>query len=120
MKISTRFALILLSSAAFAWSAQAAAPMLHDGTFVGGTYDAYYGLVQVQATVQGGSIVDVRAIKFPDHRRTSREINAQALPYLLQEVVSKQNSHVDIISGATLTSEAYIRSLHDALLLAIK
>ena len=88
---------------------------LHDGTFIGGTYDAYYGMVQVQATIQNGSITNVSALKFPNHSGTSRAINRQALPYLLQEVVAAQNSKVNIIGGATLTSRAYIKSLRDAL-----
>lgn len=88
---------------------------LHDGTFIGGTYDAYYGTVQVQATIKNGSITNVSALKFPNHSGTSRLINRQALPYLLQEVVAVQNSKVNIIGGATLTSRAYIKSLRDAL-----
>ena len=88
---------------------------LHDGTFIGGTYDAYYGMVQVQATIKNGSITNVSALKFPNHSGTSRAINRQALPYLLQEVVAAQNSKVNIIGGATLTSRAFIKSLRDAL-----
>ncbi len=89
--------------------------VLHDGNFTGGTYDAYYGTVQIQATVQGGQITDVKTLKFPNHSGTSRSINRQALPYLLQEVAQAQSSKIDIISGATLTSRAYIKSLRDAL-----
>jgi uncharacterized protein with FMN-binding domain len=95
-----------------------AAKVLHDGSFVGGTYDAYYGTVQVQATVAGGVVTSVKALKFPNHSGTSRSINRQALPYLLQEVVAKQSAKIDIISGATLTSRAYISSLRDALVLS--
>lgn len=132
MKILSRFAGLLLSSVAFLGSAQSATvpavndPMttvdpqiqtvaLHDGTFVGGIYDAYYGTVQVQATITNGAIINVSALKFPNHSGTSRSINRQALPYLLQEVVAKQSAKVDIIGGATLTSRAYIKSLRDAL-----
>jgi uncharacterized protein with FMN-binding domain len=132
MKVLRYFAGLLLSSAAFFVPAQSATvPVindpqatvdpqiqtvaLHDGTFVGGTYDAYYGTVQVQATIKNGSITAVSALKFPNHSGTSRSINRQALPYLLQEVVAKQSSRVDIIGGATLTSRAYMKSLRDAL-----
>jgi uncharacterized protein with FMN-binding domain len=88
---------------------------LRDGTFVGAGYDAYWGVVQVQANVQNGQIVSVDALKSPNHNRTSKSINRQALPMLLQQVVQKQSSKVHIISGATLTSRAYIASLKDAL-----
>jgi uncharacterized protein with FMN-binding domain len=89
--------------------------VLHDGNFVGGTYDAYYGKVQVQATIQGGQITKVKALKYPNHSGTSRSINAQALPFLLQEVVQAQSASVNVISGATLTTRAYVKSLRDAL-----
>lgn len=131
MKISAKLATALLSTvAAQAGQASAAQPVdasaqlakasavLHDGEFVGRIYDAYYGVLQVKAVVQGGAIVDVNALKFPNHSGTSRSINRQALPYLLQEVVAKQSSRIDIISGATLTSRAYIASLRDALKLS--
>jgi uncharacterized protein with FMN-binding domain len=132
MKILKRLAILLLSSVAQVSLSHAAAPgpvdtqlatvtqditavALKDGSFVGGTYDAYYGTVQVQTTVQGGRVVSVKALKFPNRSGTSRSINRQALPYLLQEVVAKQSARIDIISGATLTSRAYISSLRDAL-----
>jgi len=132
MKILSYFSGLLLSSATFLLPAQSATVpavndpqvavdpqiqtvALHDGTFVGGTYDAYYGTVQVQATIRNGSIASVNALKFPNHSGTSRSINRQALPYLLQEVMAKQSSKVDIIGGATLTSRAYMKSLRDAL-----
>ena len=92
-----------------------AASILHDGSFDGGTYDAYYGPIQVEITVQGGKVVDAQALQVPGHRRTSISINNQAVPYLKQEVVQAQSARINIISGATLTSRAYIKSLADAL-----
>jgi len=86
-----------------------------DGSFTGQTFDAYYGPVQVQANVTGGHIVSVDVLQFPKDRRTSRYINSQALPMLKSEVISAQTTQVDIISGATLTSQAFIRSLRTAL-----
>ncbi|MDE2385523.1 MAG: FMN-binding protein [Alphaproteobacteria bacterium] len=116
MKISQRLGLALGGATAIlAPQAQAAGLVLHDGTFDGGTYDAYFGPVQVEITVAGGKVVDSQAKVFPDHRRTSVAINRQALPYLKQEVVQAQSARINIISGATLTSRAYIKSLADAL-----
>lgn len=99
----------------------AASPrVFHDGDFVGNVYDAYYGVVQVQASIKNGQLTDVKALKFPNHSGESRSINRQALPILQQEVVQTQTARVRIISGATLTSRAYLASLKDALLLAGK
>jgi uncharacterized protein with FMN-binding domain len=95
--------------------AQLAAATSHDGTFTGTAYDAYWGLVQVQATIQGGRLVAVDVPQFPNHRSTSRAINRQALPLLKTEVIQAQSTRVNLISGATLTSQAYLRSLKSAL-----
>ena len=86
-----------------------------DGTFVGSAADAYYGNVQVKATIHGGSITDVAFVQYPDTHDTSIMINQQAMPYLRQEALQSQNANVSIISGATFTSEAFIQSLASAL-----
>lgn len=86
-----------------------------DGSYTGSPANAYYGLVQVKANVQNGQLVSVKILQYPSDRRTSRYINSQALPILQQEAVSAQSAHVDAVSGATLTSEAYIASLTTAL-----
>ena len=86
-----------------------------DGTFVGSAADAYYGNVQVKATIRGGSITDVAFVQYPNTHDTSVMINQQAMPYLRQEALQSQNANVSIISGATFTSEAFIQSLASAL-----
>ncbi len=86
-----------------------------DGAYAGPTIDAFYGLVQVRAIVQGGKVVSIDVLKYPTDRRTSQRINRYALPLLKREVLTAQSARVDIVSGATLTSMAYRRSLGDAL-----
>ena len=86
-----------------------------DGVYAGTDENAYYGRVQVQVTVTSGQIAGVKVLDYPRDRRTSRYINSQALPLLTQEVMQSQDASVDTVSGATLTSEAYIRSLNNAL-----
>ena len=86
-----------------------------DGTFTGPVVDAYWGLMQIQAVVQGGRLIGVRVVQYPSDRRTSAIINRQALPLLRDEVVVAQDARVDIISGATLSSIAFIQSLNGAL-----
>ena len=86
-----------------------------DGTYTGPVADAYYGLVQVQASTQGGRLTALKILKYPNDRRTSISINRQALPMLRDEAISAQSANVDIISGATLTSRAFIQSLGGAL-----
>lgn len=86
-----------------------------DGSYTGPEVDAFYGFVQVQVTVRNGKIADVQFLEYPSDRRTSVRINTFAVPYLQHEAVQAQNANVDIIGGATLTSEAFIRSLQSAL-----
>lgn len=86
-----------------------------DGSYTGSVADAYYGNVQVQATVSGGKVTLVKFLQYPDTHSTSVYINQQAMPYLQQEAIKTQSSHVNIISGATYTSQAFIQSLSSAL-----
>jgi uncharacterized protein with FMN-binding domain len=86
-----------------------------DGSYAGPAVDAYYGLVQVQANIQNGRLVSVDVLQYPSDRRTSRAINAQALPMLESEVISAQSARVNTVTGATLTSGAYLRSMNAAL-----
>lgn len=86
-----------------------------DGTYTGQQIDAQYGLVQVQAVIQNGKIANVQVLQYPNDRRTSARINSIALPWLQQEVIQAQHANVDVISGATLTSEAFVMSLQTAL-----
>jgi uncharacterized protein with FMN-binding domain len=86
-----------------------------DGVYTGPPADAYYGIIQIQALVQGGQLTALKVLKYPSDRRTSININRQALPMLRDEAISAQSANVDIISGATLTSRAFIRSLRGAL-----
>ena len=86
-----------------------------DGRSTGSAFDAYYGVVQVQAVISGGRVVAVNVLRYPSHSRTSRSINSQALPRLEQEVISAQSADVHAVSGATLTSDAFVRSMDEAL-----
>ncbi|MGA7194595.1 MAG: FMN-binding protein [Anaerolineales bacterium] len=86
-----------------------------NGTYTGPSVDVNYGLVEVQATIQNGKISDVQFLDYPHDRRTSQQINAIAMPDLQQEAIQAQSANVDIISGATLTSEGFQMSLQSAL-----
>lgn len=89
-----------------------------DGDYVGNSMNAYWGNVQVKAVVRGGQLTDVQILDYPHDRRTSQSINSYAMPYLQSEAVQAQSAQVDMIGGATLTSQAYIRSLQSALVKA--
>lgn len=86
-----------------------------NGTYTGSVADAFYGNIQVQVSIQNGKIADVQFLQYPNDRRTSVEINTQAMPYLRQEAIAAQNAQVDIVSGATDSSKAFRESLGSAL-----
>lgn len=86
-----------------------------DGTYNGSQVDAFYGIVQVQAVIQQGKLASVNFLQYPNDRRTSVQINQIAVPDLQQEAVTAQSANVDIITGATLTSQAFAMSLQSAL-----
>lgn len=86
-----------------------------DGTYDGRREYAYYGYVKVQAVVRNGKLTDVRLYEYPNDNGRSHYINSVALPSLIQEAVDAQSWKVDLISGATFTSEAFTKSLQAAL-----
>lgn len=88
-----------------------ATPVTVNGTAV----DTPYGPVQVQLTVQAGRIRTATAIAYPDGSGRDRAINSSAIPRLQAETVSAQSARIDAVSGATYTSDGYLKSLQSAL-----
>jgi hypothetical protein len=52
------------------------------------------------------------------HTDRSQYIMSQALPLLRQEFLTAQSAHIQLVSGATDTSNAFVQSLQSALLKA--
>jgi len=84
-------------------------------TYTGDVADTRWGPVQVQITVQGGRITQSRAVQYPQDNGRDAEINGYALPILDQEVVQQQTAGIDMVSGATVTSDGYLQSLQSAI-----
>lgn len=80
----------------------------------GNPYDVGYGIVQVQVTMTGTRITDVRAVSLPSGGR-STDISNYAAPQLRNEALSRQSARIDTVSGASYTSAGYARSLQSAL-----
>lgn len=100
-------------------TATAAGQKYKDGIYTGSVADAYYGNIQIKATITGGKITDVEFLQYPNDNRTSQFVNSQAMPYLKQEALQAQSAQVDIVSGASQTSQAFQQSLSSALQQAI-
>jgi uncharacterized protein with FMN-binding domain len=84
-------------------------------TYTGSVATTRWGPVQVKITVQGGKITKVTVLQQPSGNSRDAEINSRALPILINESLSAQNANIDMVSGATVTSEGYVQSLQAAL-----
>lgn len=84
-------------------------------TYTGDAIQTRYGPVQVEITVKGGKITKsaVTQVPWSDHR--DQEINGYAVPILNDEAVQAQDAGIDMVSGATFTSDGYIQSLQSAI-----
>jgi uncharacterized protein with FMN-binding domain len=94
--------------------------LYRDGQYIGSVADAFYGNLQVKAIISGGQLTDVQFLDYPQDRNNSIRINTQAMPMLKAEAIQAQSANVDIISGATATSEAFQQTLGSALAQAAK
>jgi uncharacterized protein with FMN-binding domain len=85
------------------------------GTFTGDEIQTEYGPVQVEVTIVDGKITAVDALKTPSGNPRNEQIAAHAVPILTAAVLDAQSANVDSVSGATYTSDGYLRSLQSAL-----
>ena len=86
-----------------------------NGTFTGADFPNRFGDVQVRVVISNKHITDVQAVQLPTDRAESAYISQQAGPWLRSEALQAQSANIDIISGATYTSQSYAQSLESAL-----
>ena len=91
-----------------------------------------WGYVQVTLTVRKTTttvgtkktvvrkIIKISIPQYPSHTDRSIYINRTALPYLMQETLKAQSANIQMITGASDSSGAYIQSLQAALVLEKK
>jgi uncharacterized protein with FMN-binding domain len=87
----------------------------YTGTLTGTTAQTRWGPVQVRATLAAGRITAVEVVQQPSGNHKDTEINADAVPSLVQETLDAQSSDIDMVSGATVTSDGYLQSLQSVL-----
>ncbi|WP_233204646.1 FMN-binding protein [Cryobacterium sp. Y62] len=103
------------ATAATAAAASAAQAAAQSGTFTGAVVQTQFGNMQVSVTVANGAIIEVTPLQLTNRGGRSVDISNQAAPILRSEVLAAQSAKVQNISGATYTSEGYLRSLQSAL-----
>lgn len=85
------------------------------GTYKGNTVQTRFGPVQVQITVASGKITDVTALQLTNTDGKSIQISNRAAPLLRSKVLAAQSANIQTVSGATITSDAYLTSLQAAI-----
>src|SRR3954451_22541553 len=84
-------------------------------TATGDVEPTQYGNAQVRVTVSGGKITKIEALQLQGNDPKSVAISSYAEPLLRASALSKQSADIDMVSGATYTSESYQASLQSAL-----
>ncbi|MBO4272786.1 FMN-binding protein [Microbispora triticiradicis] len=84
-------------------------------TVTGDPADTRWGPVQVEIVISGGRMAGIKVLVAPQDNHRDVEINNEALPILDEEALSARSAQIDVVSGATYTSDGYIRSLQSAL-----
>jgi uncharacterized protein with FMN-binding domain len=75
------------------------------GTVTGSVANTRWGPVQVSITTSGGKVTAVDVVQYPNGNPKDQEINSYALPVLIKETLSAQSADIDMVSGATVTSD---------------
>ncbi|HHT89776.1 MAG: FMN-binding protein [Bacillota bacterium] len=83
---------------------------LEDGTYSGAA-DGFGGPLKVTVTVAGGSITAVEIVE----QSETPFIAGDALEQIPAAIVADQGWNVDVLSGATVTSQAIMRAVENAL-----
>jgi uncharacterized protein with FMN-binding domain len=85
--------------------------------YKGSVVTTQWGPIQATVYVRSKKIVDVK-VSTSTHTARSSILDGEAIPTLRQEVLQAQSSHVNLVSGATTVSQAYLQSVESALVKA--
>ena len=80
---------------------------------VGDSINNPYGATQVKVVIEDSKIVDIVVLSAPAGR--SAQYTNFSVPKLKSAVIKAQSANVSLVSGATYTSDAYLRSVQSAL-----
>lgn len=88
----------------------------YDGQYAGDSVRAdRWGNMQVVVVVEEGEVTDILIADYPRSTTLSDVISRNAMPTLISEAIEAQDADINMVSGATDTSRAFIESLDSAL-----
>ncbi|MBI4201725.1 MAG: FMN-binding protein [Chloroflexi bacterium] len=87
----------------------------NDGVFTGKPARITYGNLQVQVLMRAGIIENVLIVEYPLRTPTSERVSAEVIPLLISQAIALQDWDVDVISGATQTTQAFQKAMVYAL-----
>lgn len=108
-------ATVTATTDAAAQAAATAKAAAQSGTFTGAVVQTQFGNMQVSVTIANGAITAVTPLQLTNRGGRSVAISNQAAPILRSEVLAAQSANVQSVSGATYTTQGYLRSLQSAL-----
>jgi uncharacterized protein with FMN-binding domain len=74
-----------------------------------------FSVIQVRATVMDGKLTGVETVALSGDGPHTEALNARAEPILREEALRAGNADIDVVSGATSTSQIWIESLRGAI-----
>jgi uncharacterized protein with FMN-binding domain len=74
-----------------------------------------FSSIQVRAELTRGRLTGVRTLSLTGSDAHTNAINARAEPILRERALRAGSADVDVVSGATYTSESWIESLKSAI-----
>jgi uncharacterized protein with FMN-binding domain len=69
----------------------------------------------VRVTLTGGELTRVETVELTGNGARTKAINARAEPILREEALKAGSAKIDVVSGATYTSQSYKQSLQAAI-----
>jgi uncharacterized protein with FMN-binding domain len=74
-----------------------------------------FSVIQVRVTFTGKQLTQVETVELSGTGARTQAINSHAEPILRQEALKAGSAKIDVVSGATYTSESYRDSLQSAI-----
>ena len=74
-----------------------------------------FSVIQVRVTFTGKQLTRVETVELSGNGPRTQAINAHAEPLLREEALEAGSAKIDVVSGATYTSESYRDSLQSAI-----